>query len=114
MGTQIREQVAKYLTAFQLVIALLWYFIQFFGIDTNEQIVFALALVMLSAFVYRKDKDVKLTLHQIDLTPKEMFQAQQVLALIHKVLGIKPMDVKGEREKIEARIAELQGETDNG
>ena len=110
MGEAIKDQVAKYLTAFQLVIALLWWFIQVFGVDTYEKTAFALALVMLSAFVYRKDKDVKVTLSE-SLTPKESREVMKVISLLEERLLGKSSESKTD---LEARLEALKAEVSDG
>ena len=109
MAQAISETAFKYLTAFQLVILIFTLFMQQFGFDEDRHVVIGVAILLVAAFVYKKDKDNKVQLHQNDVTPLDEMTIKKAISIIEEAFGIKDKDAET-IEILKGKIAALQVE----
>lgn len=86
MAQITKEQVFKYLTGFQLVMALLWWFIQTFGVDTDKRLALAIALIVLAGFLYVKDRSYKKDIQMHELPPDILMALSKLQKFIEGML----------------------------
>ena len=82
MAQITKEQIFKYLTGFQLVMALLWWFIQTFGVDTEARLALAIALILLAAYLYAVDRSFKKNLRAENIAPDDQLALFKLMKLI--------------------------------
>lgn len=82
MAQITKEQIFKYLTGFQLVMALLWWFIQTFGVDSEARLILAVALILLAAYLYAVDRSFKKNLRVENIAPDDQMALFKLMKLI--------------------------------
>ena len=94
MTQQLTEGIFKYLTAFQLMILVFTIFMNMFGFDEDREVVVALAILAVTAFVYKKGKDNKVELGKTDVTPLEEMTVKKAVSIIQEAFHLKDKDAE--------------------
>lgn len=103
----IESTVFKYLSAFQLMILVFTLFMNLYGFDTDREILMGICILLVAAFVYKKDKDNKVELHAPDMTSMEEMTLRKAVSFINEAFGLKDKK-QAEIDLLIEKIAELQ------
>jgi len=109
MSKPISDTLFKYLTAFQLMILVFTLFMNLYGFDTDREVIMGIGILLVAAFVYKKDKDNKVELNSDTVTPDNELIISKAVDIICEAFGLK--DKKQEQiEMLKAKIEQLQME----
>lgn len=116
MSEFIKKLFYQYITGFQLVMGVFILLVNSYGMPTTyEETAVYVAVALVAAYVYGKDKSTGVELKQIDITPMQEFQIKQVFELILKMLGYKatveglPKETEEPAAKAEMSIEDMRG-----